>query len=330
MTGVLIAAAIIAIPLGFFVAWPLLRGRGAPVLLPLPPDPREPLLERRGAALRALRELDFEHDAGHVSDDDYAELRARYEAETAAVLTELDRVDDAAPAPRAPRRAATPAAAAARPSAWRHPMAIGAGAVALLVFGIALGVGIVRYSEPDRMGDAPLPGSRPLASLDPPGPGGAPGPGAMGPVPGSGGKLDPGMLQGMLSAARQSLFAGRMQEASMAYQAILKREPKNVDALTHLGLLLVMTADGAERGRLVDHGIQLFDRALSVDPNYPPALFYRGHVLLEEKNDAKGAIASWEKFVAVTPPGEDRDRVTKLIAQAKSGAPPPKPGRARQ
>ena len=108
----------------------------------------------------------------------------------------------------------------------------------------------------------------------------------------------------------------------MAYQAILKRDPKNVDALTHLGLLLVMTADGNERNRLVDHGIQLFDRALAQDPNYPPALFYRGHVLFEEKKDPKGAIASWEKFVAIAPPGEDRDRVVKLIDQAKSGVPP--------
>ena len=324
MTGVLIAAAVIAIPLALFVAWPLLRRHGAPVLLPLPPDPREPLLERRGAALRALRELDFEHDAGHVSDDDYAELRARYEAETAAVLTELDRLGTDEPAPRAARRPAAAAAPAVRPPAWRHPLALGAGAVALLVFGIGIGVGIVRYTEPDQTANQPMPGSRPLASLDQPGappaaPGAQPGP----PGTGSGrGPLDPGMLQGMLSAARQSLFAGRMQEASMAYQAILKRDPKNVDALTHLGLLLVMTADGAERTRLVDHGIQLFDRALAQDPNYPPALFYRGHVLFEEKKDTKGAIASWEKFIAVTPPGEDRDRVVKLIAQAKSGVPP--------
>jgi cytochrome c-type biogenesis protein CcmH/NrfG len=85
---------------------------------------------------------------------------------------------------------------------------------------------------------------------------------------------------------------------------------------------MVMTAEGNERMRLVDHGIQLFDRALSLDPNYPPALFYRGHVLFEEKRDPKGAIASWEKFIAVVPPGEDRDRVVKLIADAKSGVPP--------
>ena len=34
------------------------------------------------------------------------------------------------------------------------------------------------------------------------------------------------------------------------------------DALTHLGLLMVMSADGAERAQLVDHGVQLFERAL--------------------------------------------------------------------
>jgi tetratricopeptide (TPR) repeat protein len=310
VTGVLIAAALIAVPLVVFVAWPLMRRGGAPVLLPLPPDPREPLLERRTAALRALRELDFEHEAGHVSDDDYAELRARYEAETAAVLSELDRLDAAAPPPR-PTRA--PAAdVGVRGSAWRRPFALAASAIALVVFGVALGIGIVRYSEPDRTADA-MPGSRPLASMDTPAPSSG---------PGGGRQITPEVLQGMLQAARQSLFAGRPQEASAAYQAVLKRDPKNVDALTHLGLLLVMSADGAERGQLVDHGLRLFDRALAIDPNYPPALFYRGQVLYEVKRDAPAAIASWEKFVAVAPPGEDRDRVIQLLSQAKTSGPP--------
>jgi cytochrome c-type biogenesis protein CcmH/NrfG len=101
---------------------------------------------------------------------------------------------------------------------------------------------------------------------------------------------------------------------------VLKRDPQNVDALTHLGLLLIMSAEGARQGELVDHGLKLFDKALAHDPNYPPALFYRGQVLFEVKRDTKAAVASWEKFVAVAPPGEDRDRVTKLIADAKSGA----------
>jgi tetratricopeptide (TPR) repeat protein len=313
VTGALVAAAIIALPFALFVAWPLLRTRGAPVLLPLPPDPREPLLERRSAALRALRELDFEHDAGHMSDDDYAELRARYEAETAEVLLELDRLGGAPARSERPKR--EPGTASPAPvSAWRHPIVLGGAAIALVVFGVALGVGIVRYTEPDRTAGEPMPGSRPLASLDnPAGPAAPPG------APAASGKpLAPEMLRGMLNAARQSLFAGRAQEASAAYQAVLKRDPENVDALTHLGLLLVMSADGERRNELIDHGLQLFDRALKIDPAYAPAYFYRGQVLHDLKGDRDGAVAAWEKFVEVSPPGEDRDRVAGMIADAKA------------
>jgi cytochrome c-type biogenesis protein CcmH/NrfG len=41
-------------------------------------------------------------------------------------------------------------------------------------------------------------------------------------------------------------------------------------------------------------------------------------VLYEVKKDAKGAIESWEKFLAVSPPGEDRERVAKLIQEARA------------
>ncbi len=309
MIGIVVAAAALAVPLAVFVGWPFVRRRGVPILLALPPDPREPFLERKASALRALREIDFEHEAGHVSDDDYGELRARYESETATVLSELDRLGLAA-APTPP--AARASEASARGAAWRHPLALASAAMALVAFGVTLGVGIVRYSEPDRMAGAPMPGSSPLASLEPPAAAGG----------GSGRTIPPEVLRGMLQAARQSLFAGRPQEASAAYQAVLKRDPQNVDALSHLGLLLVMSADGAERGsELVDHGLRLFDRALAIDATYGPALFYRGQVLYEVKHDAAGAIASWEKFVAVAPPGEDRDRVVKMIADTKAALP---------
>ena len=86
-----------------------------------------------------------------------------------------------------------------------------------------------------------------------------------------------------------------------------------MDALTHLGLVLVLGA-GSQHA---DQAIEMFDKALAIQPDYPPALLYRGHVLLEVKKDPAGAIKSWERFVAVAPPGEDRDKVQKLIAQAR-------------
>ena len=149
--GVTLAAVAIGAPALAFALWPLRRRRGGPVaLLPLPPDARERLTEDKRAALRALRELEFEHGAGHIGDADYADLRARYEADAAAVISELDRLAPVSPAP--PRSAPAPTAPR---GAWGHPAAIAVAALALLTFGVALGVGIMRYTEPDRMAGGP-------------------------------------------------------------------------------------------------------------------------------------------------------------------------------
>jgi cytochrome c-type biogenesis protein CcmH/NrfG len=297
MIGVLVAAVVISVPALAFALWPLRRGRPARPFLPVPPDAREPLLERKRAALRALRELAFEHDAGHVSDDDYAELRARYETEAATVLSELDRLG-----PGATERTVPEPSPAPRPG-WRHPLAAGTAAVALVAFGVALGAGVVRHTQSDPTAGAPMPGSRPLASLEP-------APGAAG---AAGKPLAPEMLAGMLRAARASLFEGRYGEAIAAYQAVLKRDPKNVDAITHLGLIVAI-------GGHADSALEAFERALALDPNYPAALLYRGQVLVEAKHDTAGAIRSWEKFVAVVPAGEDRDRVARMLAEARTRA----------
>ncbi|MBI2202594.1 MAG: tetratricopeptide repeat protein [Candidatus Rokubacteria bacterium] len=310
MTGVVIAAAVIALPALAFTLWPLLRRDGGAALLPVPPDAREQLAEQKRSVLRALREVDFEHDAGHVSDDDYAELRARYEAEAAGVLTELDRL---APAPPAP--AVTPADTPRR-SAWLHPAPLAVSGALLLVFGVAIGVGIVRYTAPDPTAGMPQPGSRPLADIptSPRAPRAPGAPSAGVPPTGTGDParpIPPEVLKGMLDAARQALFAGQYGTAIQAYQAVLKREANNVDAMTHLALIVAI-------GGHADTALETFDRALAIDPNYPPAHLYRGQVLMDAKNDAAGAIRSWEKFLQVAPPGEDRDRVTKLIADAKT------------
>jgi cytochrome c-type biogenesis protein CcmH/NrfG len=126
--------------------------------------------------------------------------------------------------------------------------------------------------------------------------------------------IPPEVLRGMLQAARNSLAEGRYGEAIAAYQAVLKRDPKNVDAMTHLALIVAI-GGGPEH---VDRALEAFDKALALDPNYLPALLYRGQILYEIKKDTKGAIRSWEKYVAISPPGEDRDRVTQMIQEARS------------
>jgi tetratricopeptide (TPR) repeat protein len=119
------------------------------------------------------------------------------------------------------------------------------------------------------------------------------------------------MMRGMLQAARASLFEGRYGEAIAAYQAVLKRDPKNVDALTHLALVAALAGHA-------DEALTTFDRALAIDPDYAPALLYKGQVLYEAKRDQEGAIRSWERFLKVVPAGEDHERVKRLLAEARA------------
>jgi len=315
MTGLQITliAAIVA-PALAIVLWPLLGGRSAGAASSparASDDRRLELEEEKSALYRALRELEFDHDAGHLSDPDFQSLRERYESRAGVVITELDLMrggPEMAPALPQPR---TTAPRAPRASWPRHPATFAAGAVVLVVFGVIIGVNAGRFTERD---DTFTP---PGARIPVPGPP-PPSPSPVGPPmarlePGK--PIPPEMLAGMLQAARQSLFEGRYSEAIAAYQAVLKRDELNVDAMTHLGLIVAV-------GGHADSALETFDKALKIDPKYAPAYLYRGQVLYEQKQDYAGAVAAWERFMALVPKGEDRDRVAELVARAKNKQPP--------
>jgi len=300
-----IAIGAIGLPALALVLWPLLRGGSGGTAGPsaAPPDRRLELTEEKASTYRALKELAFDHESGSLSDDDFQALRDRYEGRAADLLTKLDALGGV-PAPPAVERA-TPA-----PRAWtRSPAAIAVGGIALLALGIALGVGVSRYSAPDPTAvgaGASIPGP----ALSDPGPlmPGAPGTGAD-----TGRPIPPEIMARMLQAARESLNAGRYPEAIAAYQAVLKRDGTNVDAMTHLALIVAM-------GGHADAALETFDKALKIDPKYTPALMYKGQVLYEVKQDYGGAIKAWERFVTLTPPGEDRQRIALLIEEARTKA----------
>jgi len=298
------AIVIIALPALAFILWPLLRSGTAPGgILPIPQDRSDELNEEKRAIYRALKELEFDHQAGHLSPDDYAELRARYEAQAAHVLKELDallpRREKAEPA--ATKRA--PGAAAAR--SWtRSPVTLIAGAVVLVIFGLTLGLGVARYTEPDR---TMVPeGSRLPVPMDAPGMPGT----AAAPATDPSKPIPPEVFRGMLDAAHQALDAGNYQQAIAAYQAVLKRDPKNVEAITHLGVILSTAGHD-------DSALEAFDKALAIDPNYAHAWWDKAHLLYERKQDYKGAIQAWEKFVALVPSGDDRDKAVRMVQEAK-------------
>jgi len=299
----LIAIAAVTIPALAIALWPLLWTRNGGARSGIAPaDRRLELLEEKGAALRALKELTFDYEAGHLSEDDYEGLRQRYESRAAEVLAELDRLEPTAPVRKqSPADATQPEAVLPRRGFARHPVTLAVGTALILIFGIVIGLNVRRFAEPDTPMAAP--GSPNVAQ----------GRGGVGPPnvqldPGK--PIPPAMLAGMLSAARQSLMAGRYSEAIAAYQAVLKRDPKNVDATTHLGLIVAI-------GGHADAALEAFDKAASIDPAYPPIHLYRGQVLYEVKHDYPGAIKAWQRFLTLVPNGEDHDRVVALVKDAQ-------------
>ena len=312
---------LIALPGLLLVLWPLFRrgteGWAATSTAPTSADDRRlELSEEKASVYRALKEIEFDYEAGHLSEEDYRPLRDRYESRAAALLHALDAL---APEPR--RQAETARAEAAAPPGrrgWtRHPAVLAGGAALLLVFGVFLGLNVGRFTQPDPSA-MPQGGMTMPMPQTPGGSAGAEAPTPAGPPQTSGQPVTPEVMAGMLQAARQSLEAGQYQQAISAYQAVLKRDPKNVDAMTHLARIVAIGGHG-------DSALETFGKALQIDPNYAPAHLYRGQVLYEVKQDSPGAIKAWERFLVLVPKGEEHDQVKALIEKARAQKSTPQP-----
>jgi tetratricopeptide (TPR) repeat protein len=287
----------LALPAIAFAIWPLVdqRDRRAGPVSALADNERAGLENEKLIALRALRELELDRAAGHVAEEDYLDLHARYEGDAVAVLRRLDALGPASPPLRT-----TAASAPGSAMPWtRQPVALGAMGAGLLVFGVILGLLVSGYSIP-----AP-----PEPAMTSAGPGA---PSVMGPGSDDGPPrpLSKEMLQGMLQAAHASLDAGRYQEAIAAYKAILRRDPRNVEAITHLGVILALAGHQAD-------ALEAFDRALAIDPNYAHALWDKAGVQ-EAREDHAGAIETLEQFVRVSPAGPDRDHAQERLQNARA------------
>ena len=107
------------------VAWPLLNPAKSPVAADSELSHElDDLANERDTTYRAIKELEFEHQLGNLSQQDYQALRERYRTEAAGILRQLERarrpekqtaaVSAGSQAPRQPKAAAPPAPAMAR------------------------------------------------------------------------------------------------------------------------------------------------------------------------------------------------------------------------
>lgn len=252
--------------------------------------------EERDFLLRSLDDLDEEFAAGNLDRDTYRRLRADYTARAARAA-----------------RGEPPDAPAARPDPRRRVIVLGALVAFVAVAGFALA----------RTVGARLPG-QPVTGRAPETVGLAERQAALEAAV----RARPEDPEARLALARFLLARRRYPAALRAFDAAARLDPTNAEALAYGGWIVRLAG-------LVDEGLARIDRAILADPDYPDARFFKGVILLRDRDDPAGAIPELQRYLVAAPEGPMADGVRALLAEAVAATDPsapsvPRPGTRRE
>ena len=251
------------------------------------------LLRERLRLRNEVADLDFDFQAGKLSETDYVALKREIEAKAASVVQEISSLP---PEPVA-KPIRKPASASSRhqqsTSAPLQRWKIIAGGTFLLVFGLVLGVMLTKAARPRGSENDTITGDF-----------------LTGTTPGS------PEVRAALDEGKQAFEKQDFPKAIEAFKKVLANEPNNPEAHSYMGFILVQAGHG-------DGAVMAFDKALSQAPNFPMALWGKGMVLYQDKKDYAGARAVFERLLNLIPPGEERNEVVKVLAEipASGGIP---------
>lgn len=117
-------------------------------------------------------------------------------------------------------------------------------------------------------------------------------------------------ISAQLKEAHVLLDKNLLSDAERMYLDVLKRDPGNPEALSHLGNVAFQEGD-------TERALRFYDMALQQDASYAHALWDKG-IALRAKGDNPGAIKAWESFTRLFPPDSpDVIQVKKWIAEAQ-------------
>ena len=260
-----------------------------------PAAERTELEAERDYLLGSLRDLDQERENGELTEEDYAALRDSYTARAAGVLRRLEDVKTA----RVTASPDTPAAArhnGAVPSTGLRQRLGRRRSLVILVGLVVLGVGIgllAAGATSSRQSGQGVSGSVHLAPAQ------------------------------ELLAAQTAMTTGDDVTALKLFQAVLRVEPDQPEALAYAGWLLREAGDAQENVTLVTQGIVAEENAVADDPQYPDARYFLGVMLLDEAHDPAGAVTQLEAYLALKPSARDAAAVRPILDRARAEAAAP-------
>jgi hypothetical protein len=140
------------------------------------------------------------------------------------------------------------------------------------------------------------------------------------------GSIGDGSVTSLLVEAR-AVGMGDIPRAVDLYSQVLAVEPDNVEALTYIGWLTVLSAtqdqtstDEVVRERF-QSGLLLLRQATVVDDTYPDAHCFLGIALFRFVDDAEAAGPEVDKCLSSDPPAEVKSLVEGLAADIAAATP---------
>jgi tetratricopeptide (TPR) repeat protein len=120
-----------------------------------------------------------------------------------------------------------------------------------------------------------------------------------------------------LSQAAQLANDGKFVEALALYDAVVAKDPGNVEALSERGLLLVSLASASSKPELATRGRTSIEAALKLEPRNPRTLFYLGLAKRLQGDDA-GARQAFDDALAANPPATLKTQIEQFRASIGS------------
>jgi tetratricopeptide (TPR) repeat protein len=270
------------------------------------------LEDRRDFLRRSLADADREHDAGDLSDDDYAVLRRRDERLLADVEVSLTALGDdrSSPSPPPPPAPQPPTARSPRPGLVplvvddddheppprrRRRTWLAVVGTAAIVAGVVLLV--VHLTSPRLPGETAT-GSITLSHSQ--------------------------QIQEQLAEATTLVQKNELVEALGVYKQVLSETPHQPQALAEWGWLEWQAAQTAGNLTLAAEGRSAVAESVKVDPSLYAGYLYLGTILLAQKQPA-AAVAEYRKFLANHPPKAWITNAAPSIEKAFSEAHQPLP-----
>ena len=127
-----------------------------------------------------------------------------------------------------------------------------------------------------------------------------------------------GAVEDLLAWGRKAYELEAFDQAAEAYLEVLKKDPRNVEAVRRVGILLFM-------GGRLEEAQMFLEIAQHADPKAAEGWLFLGNLYFQ-KGQMPEAVAAWEKYLEAG--GEARERVEALIAMAKAQAQGGKDGRS--